>query len=105
IDPAKVKPLDHAGAFFQVKGPVNIGRAPQGHPVISQAGGSEPGQALAARTADIVFSVVQDLEEAKAGYAALKARLPAYGRAPDDVRVLPGVMPVVGRTDREARDK
>lgn len=105
IDPTKVRSLDHEGPFFKVKGPVNIGRAPQGHPVISQAGGSEPGQVLAARTADIVFSVVQDMDEAKAGYAALKARLPAYGRTADDVRVLPGVMPVVGRTDREARDK
>lgn len=105
IDPARVKPLDHEGAFFKVKGPVNIGRAPQGHPIISQAGGSEPGQQLAARTADLVFAVVQDIDEARAGYQALKARLPALGRRPEEVRVLPGVMPVVGRTDREARDK
>ena len=105
IDPAKVRTLDHEGPFFQVKGPLNIGRAPQGRPVILQAGGSEAGQALAARTADVVFSVVQDLEEARAHYAALKALLPPLGRRPEDVIVLPGVMPVVGRTDREAFDK
>ena len=58
--------------FFKVKGPLNIGRSPQGQPIVLQAGGSEAGQALAARTADIVFSVVQDIEEAKAGYASLK---------------------------------
>ena len=51
-----------------------------------------------------MFSVVQDKEEAKAGYAALKARLPEFGRAPDDLVVLPGVMPVVGRTDADARE-
>ncbi|ODN69397.1 LLM class flavin-dependent oxidoreductase [Methylobrevis pamukkalensis] len=102
IDPARVHALDHAGAFFKVKGPVNIGRAPQGRPVVLQAGGSEPGQILAARTADVVFSVVQEIGEARAQYAALKARLAAFGRTEAEVTVLPGVMPVVGRTDEEA---
>ncbi len=105
IDPAKVHSLDHEGTFFKVKGPLNIGRAPQGRPVVLQAGGSDAGLDLAARTADVVFSVVQDLDEAKAAYAALKNRLPSFGRQAADVTVLPGVMPVVGRTDREARDK
>ncbi|WP_245214541.1 LLM class flavin-dependent oxidoreductase [Roseomonas indoligenes] len=105
IDPSRVRALDHDGPHFQVKGPVNIGRSPQGHPVVLQAGGSEPGHALAAATADVVFSVVQDFEEARAGYAALKARLPPLGRRPEDVTILPGVMPVVGRTDKEAFDK
>ena len=102
IDPAKVKPLNHVGEFFTVKGPVNIGRAPQGHPVVLQAGGSAPGQALAARTADVVFSVVQDFDEARAQYGEFKARLAALGRRAEDVAILPGVMPVVGRTDAEA---
>ena len=38
IDPSKVRPLDHRGRFFQVKGPINMARCPQGHPVIIQAG-------------------------------------------------------------------
>jgi FMN-dependent oxidoreductase (nitrilotriacetate monooxygenase family) len=105
IDPARLHAIDHDGAFFKVKGPLNIGRSPQGHPVVLQAGGSDAGQALAARTADVVFSVVQDIDEAKAGYAALKKRLPAFGRKVDDVTVLPGVMPIVGRTDKEAFEK
>src|ERR1700730_15211024 len=105
IDPQKLRSIDHVGRFFKVKGPINIGRAPQGRPVVLQTGGSEPGQALAARTADVVFSVTQDLDEAKAAYASVKNRLPAYGRSADELTILPGVMPVVGRTDREARDK
>ena len=105
IDPAKVRTLDHAGAHFTVKGPLNIGRAPQGRPVILQAGGSGAGQALAARTADVVFSVVQDLDEARSHYAGFKALLPGFGRQPGDAVMLPGVMPVVGRTDRDAFDK
>jgi FMN-dependent oxidoreductase (nitrilotriacetate monooxygenase family) len=105
IDPAKVHALDHVGPFFQVKGPLNISRSPQGQPVVLQAGGSAPGQRLAAKSADVVFSVVQDHGEAQAQYAGFKALLPEFGRRPEEVTVLPGVMPVVGRTDREAFDK
>jgi alkanesulfonate monooxygenase SsuD/methylene tetrahydromethanopterin reductase-like flavin-dependent oxidoreductase (luciferase family) len=73
--------------------------------VVLQAGGSAPGLDLAARTADVVFAVVQDFAEAQAQYATLKSRLPAHGRLPKAVAVLPGVMPVVGRTDAEAFEK
>lgn len=105
IDPAKVRSLDHEGRFFKVKGPLNIGRCPQGQPIILQAGSSEVGLELAARTADVVFSVVQDFSEAQLAYRALKDRLPRFGRKAEDVAVLPGVMPVIGATDAEAREK
>ena len=105
IDASKVRRLDHKGRFFQVRGPVNMARCPQGHPVIIQAGGSPSGLELAARTADVVFSVVQELESAKAAYADLKGRMAKYGRSPDTIAVLPGVMPIIGATDAEAREK
>jgi FMN-dependent oxidoreductase (nitrilotriacetate monooxygenase family) len=104
IDPDKVRTLDHKGRFFQVKGPINISRSPQGHPVIVQAGGSPSGLELAARTADVVFSVVQDLEGARVAYADLKGRMAKYGRAADELAVLPGVMPIIGASDAEARE-
>ncbi|MBB3896666.1 LLM class flavin-dependent oxidoreductase [Roseococcus suduntuyensis] len=105
VDPARLHKLNHEGAHFSVQGPLNIGRSPQGRPVILQAGGSDAGLDLAARTADVVFAVVQEFEEARTQYAALKSRLPALGRRPEEVAVLPGVMPIVGRTEREALDK
>ena len=105
VDETKVRPLNHKGRFFQVKGPMTTARCPQGRPVIIQAGSSEPGLALAARTAEVVFSVAQDLGEARIAYQALKTRLPQYNRTAADVALLPGVMPVIGRTDAEARDK
>jgi FMN-dependent oxidoreductase (nitrilotriacetate monooxygenase family) len=105
IDPAKVRPLDHKGRFFQVTGPINMARCPQGHPVIIQAGGSPSGLELAARTADVVFSVVQELGAAKVAYADLKGRMAKYGRTPDQLAVLPGVMPVIGHSESEAREK
>jgi FMN-dependent oxidoreductase (nitrilotriacetate monooxygenase family) len=105
IDPARVRPLDHKGRFFEVKGPINMARCPQGHPVIIQAGGSPSGLELAARTADVVFSVVQELGAAKAAYADLKGRMAKYGRTADQLAVLPGVMPIIGQSEAEAREK
>lgn len=105
VDAEKVRPLNHSGRFFKVRGPINMARAPQGHPVIIQAGGSPSGLELAARTADVVFSVVQELGPAKAAYADLKGRMAKYGRSPDDLAVLPGVMTIAGETEAEARAK
>ena len=35
----------------------------------------------------------------------MKGRLAQFGREPDDLKIMPGVMPIVGRTESEARDK
>lgn len=104
IDDGRVRPLNHQGRFFKVRGPINMARAPQGHPVIIQAGGSPSGLDLAARTADVVFSVVQELAPAKAAYADLKGRMAKYGRPPEALAVLPGVMTIIGNSDAEARE-
>lgn len=105
LDAAKVRELNHVGGFFSVKGPLNIERSPQGHPLIIQAGGSAEGMNLSARVADIVFAVVQDPDEAKKGYDRLKQLAVEHGRSEGDLRILPGVMPIVGETDADARKK
>ncbi|MGL4285288.1 MAG: LLM class flavin-dependent oxidoreductase [Phreatobacter sp.] len=105
FDPAKVHQLDHRGKHFKVRGPLNIPRPPQGHPVVIQAGSSEPGKELAARSAEAIFTAQQTLEDAVAFYSDVKGRLARYGREPDDIKIMPGVFPVVGRTTSEARDK
>ena len=105
FDESQVKPLNHQGPHFSVKGPLNTGRCPQGQPLVLQAGGSERGQNLAARTADVVFSVVQDFEEARVAYSDLKERIRRFGRDPDSVTILPGVMPIIGDTDEQAKEQ
>ena len=106
LDRSKVRPLNHKGRFFSVKGPLNIERCPQGHPLIIQAGGSPPGQELSARSADLVFSVVNgDAVSAKAAYDGLKQRVVKHGRAPEHVAILPGVMPIIGESDQQAKDE
>jgi N-acetyl-S-(2-succino)cysteine monooxygenase len=105
FDPSKLHTLDHAGKHFRVKGPLNIERPPQGHPVIVQAGSSEPGRELAAATAEAIFTAWTSLEEAQAFYRDVKGRLARYGRRPDELLILPGISPVVGRTHQEAQAK
>src|SRR5882672_795506 len=106
LDTSKIQTLDHKGRFFSVKGPLNIERTPQGHPIIIQAGGSPSGQELSARSADLVFSVVNgDKGSAKTAYDSLKQRVVKHGRAPHELPILPGVMPIIGDTDEQAKEQ
>lgn len=101
-DGSKAHTLNHEGKWFHVRGPLNVARPVQGHPVIVQAGASEPGKELAARTAEVIFTAWQTLEEAQAFYADVKGRLAKYGRSPDSLKIMPGVFPIIGRTEEEA---
>jgi N-acetyl-S-(2-succino)cysteine monooxygenase len=105
FEPDRVHILAHQGEYFRVRGPLNVPRAPQGHPVVIEAGSSEPGKTLAAENADVVFTNQSSLELAQAFFADLKGRLGQHGRAPDDVKILPGLFAVIGRTRQEAQDK
>ncbi|WP_265548197.1 LLM class flavin-dependent oxidoreductase [Roseomonas mucosa] len=103
-DPAGMHVLDHHGKHFSVRGPLNASRPPQGHPVIIQAGSSGPGQDLAARTADVVFTAQGELGEAQAFYRSLKGRLAQYGRPREAITIMPGVFTVIGRDRVEAEE-
>ncbi|KOX58705.1 nitrilotriacetate monooxygenase [Streptomyces purpurogeneiscleroticus] len=105
FDPDKLGLLAHAGAHFSVRGPLNVPRPPQGHPVVVQAGSSEAGKALAARTAEVIFTAQQTLEDAVDFYGDVKLRMARHGRNPDHLKIMPGAFPVVGRTEAEAQDK
>ncbi|HBO3777799.1 TPA: LLM class flavin-dependent oxidoreductase [Pseudomonas aeruginosa] len=103
FDPAKLHVLDHKGEFFSVRGPLNVARPPQGHPVLVQAGASEAGKALAARVAEVIFAMAESIPSAQTFYADVKQRAAALGRDPDGIKILPGITPFVGRTRDEAQ--
>ena len=105
FDPAKLHPPHHKGKHFSVDGALNVPRPPQGYPVIVQAGQSEPGLELAARTAEVVFTAQQNLEDAQAFYRELKGRLPKFGRTADQLKIMPGVSIYVAATEEEAQAK
>lgn len=105
FDPAKLHPLRHRGEHFSVRGPLNVSRSPQGRPVVVQAGASPAGRDLAARTAEVIFVAHQTFDEARAFYRDIKGRAVEYGRDPDDIKIMPGIFPVIGRSQAEAEDK
>jgi FMN-dependent oxidoreductase (nitrilotriacetate monooxygenase family) len=102
LDEQKIHSLNHKGEFFTVAGPLNASRSPQGQPVIVQAGSSSSGQHFAARFAEVMFTVQHDIEEARKFYAGVKSQVLAAGRSADHCKIMPGVFPVVARTDEEA---
>ena len=105
FDREKLRALNHKGRFFQVEGPLNIQRSPQGQPVIFQAGASDAGIGLAGRHADAVFANHVPLEEAQSFYRSIKTSAVAHGRRADEVKVFPSAGPIVGRTQAEAEEK
>jgi FMN-dependent oxidoreductase (nitrilotriacetate monooxygenase family) len=105
LRPERVHVLDHQGAHFQVRGPLNVARSPQGRPVVFHAGQSEQGRDLAAFAADCVFASAPTKEAGIALRDDLRRRTEAYGRSPDAIRILPGLTTYVGRTVEEAREQ
>ncbi|TMV52700.1 LLM class flavin-dependent oxidoreductase [Paenibacillus mesophilus] len=104
IDPGKVHEIHFKGSKYSVKGPLNIPRPPQGYPVLVQAGSSEAGKELAAKTAEVVFTAQQTLGAGREFYTDVKGRLGKYGRTRDDLVILPGLAPIIADTEAEARD-
>ena len=101
-DLAKIRAIDHAGRYQQVRGPLNLPRSPQGHPVLVQAGSSVPGREFAATYAEAVFTAHLQVESARQFYDDIKARVQQKGRSTDSLLVLPGISPILGSTEAEA---
>jgi FMN-dependent oxidoreductase (nitrilotriacetate monooxygenase family) len=104
-DAERVHRIDHTGTHFRVRGPINVPPTPQRHPLLVQAGSSDDGKAFAARYAEAVFTAQQTLAEGQAFYADLKRQVAAVGRDPAQLVILPGIVPVIGGTEEEARHK
>ncbi|AJE81331.1 FMNH2-dependent monooxygenase [Streptomyces albus] len=100
----RVRAIRHQGTYFRVDGPLNVRRSPQGYPLLVQAGSSEDGKEFAARYAEAVFTAQQTLEEGIAFYKDVKQRAEALGRSPEGIKILPGIVPVIGETEAEARE-
>lgn len=105
FDPAKFHMLNHRGRWFRVRGPLNVARPVQGYPVVVQAGSSDTGKEFAAETAEVVFTAQRTIDQAQSFYSDLKERMAKYGRRPEHLKIMPGIFPIVGRTQQEAAEK
>ncbi|MFC3799121.1 LLM class flavin-dependent oxidoreductase [Cohnella sp. GCM10012308] len=104
-DTSKLHASDFRGKWHFSRGPLNVPRPPQGYPVLIQAGSSEPGQNFAARIGEVIFTAQPTLASAQAFYKSVKAKLAAYGRSEDSLKIMPGLSPILGSTEDEARRK
>lgn len=102
--PNRVRTIDHAGEFYRVRGPLDVPPSPQRVPLLVQAGSSAQGAAFAARYADFIFTVQSNRERAKAFRDRIRtlANRTQPGR---QVRVMPGLIPVVADTDEKAHQR
>jgi len=104
VDVDRIRDLDHRGEFFGVKGPSTIRRSPQEWPVLVQAGQSADGIELGSTYADIIYAVQPERAGAIDFYSMYKDKVRGKGRDPERVKILPGIMPIVGRTQNEAEE-
>jgi FMN-dependent oxidoreductase (nitrilotriacetate monooxygenase family) len=102
-DASHIHTLNHRGAHYSVRGPLTLPRSPQGRPVLYQSGSSGPGRDLAARFADAVFTPQNTISAAKEFRTDVRRRTEEFGRSPDDIKIIPGLLPVLGGTEAEAR--
>jgi alkanesulfonate monooxygenase SsuD/methylene tetrahydromethanopterin reductase-like flavin-dependent oxidoreductase (luciferase family) len=102
FDPEKMHLLDHKGAYFSVRGPLNVAPSPQDMPVLVMSGLSEPDLNVGARVADVILLDEQTVGRAKACHDDLKRRVAAFGRNPNAVKVLMNVAPVIDGAGAQA---
>lgn len=100
-----IETVAYHGKQFDISGQFTLPRSPQVHPVLLWAGNSSEGREIAAAQADMVFCKERDLEDGQAFYADVKRRLARYGRAWDDLKIMPGASYVLGDTEEEARER
>jgi FMN-dependent oxidoreductase (nitrilotriacetate monooxygenase family) len=102
-DASRVHAINHRGAHYTVRGPITLPRSPQGRPVLYQSGSSRSGRDLAARFADAVFTPQNTIAAAQEFRTDVRGRTKERGRSPDDIKIIPGLLPILGGTEAEAR--
>ena len=103
LDADRVRPIDHAGTYFTVKGPLNIPPLPQRRPVQFQAGQSAAGVELGARFAEVVFTSLPTLEDAVTYTKSIRARATELGRADGLPLIMSSFHATYGASEEEVR--
>ena len=101
--PERIRSINQRGDFYNIAGPLNLPRCPQGRPVLVQAGSSDTGRRFAARHADAVFTAHMAKATAQEFYADLKMLAAAEGRRPEEVLILPGLSTMIAGSETEAK--
>src|SRR5260370_15335632 len=105
VDHTKVHAVNYSGKYFSTRGPLTSGPAPQGQPVIAQAGGSPRGRKFAAAHADTIVVNAKGIEAMRAYRDDVHKHMVAQGRKPSDCKVLYLINPIIGETKEGAEDR
>jgi len=103
-EPDKLHEINHVGKYYDVRGPFTFPRTPQGHPVLIQAGSSDAGIKLGSAVGDLIYTAQPAKDKSVEFYTRYKAAVAGTGRDPEKVRIIPGIMPIVGETEAEAKE-
>jgi len=93
------------GKYVGSRGPLYIPPSEQGQPIIFHAGGSPNAHELAGRFANVVIGATFSIEDAKAQRNAFRASAKSYGRDPDEIKYIPGLMTTITKDRRSALDR
>ncbi|MDM5335338.1 LLM class flavin-dependent oxidoreductase [Ureibacillus composti] len=104
-DPEKVHDIRHEGKYYKVPGAHLSEPSPQRTPVLFQAGASTKGRAFAARNAELIFIGAPNIAAAKETVRKIREDIQKTGRSQDEVKILTMFVPIVGRTEEEAKQK
>lgn len=104
-DPSKVRRINHHGQHYDVQGPHLSEPSPQRTPVIFQAGMSDRGRNFAASHAECVFVVRTSTHAIPGIRKDFEKRLNEKGRSISEIKLIGGVSPIVGGTEKEAINK
>lgn len=102
IDRDKLHHVDFRGTSFSVKGPSIVPRPPQGHPVRVVDATDPPARRTAARYADVALVRAASAAQAAAVRDHLRADAKGFGRNPDELRVLAGLLVDLGDGEHAA---
>jgi len=104
-DKDKIRPINLQGKFVGSRGPLYIPPSEQGQPIIFHAGGSPNAHELAGRFANVVIGAAFTIEDARAQRNAFRASAMSYGRDPDEIKYIPGLMTTIAKDRRSALDR
>lgn len=104
-DPTKIHRIEHKGKYFSMAGAQQTHPSPQRTPVLFQAGSSIAGNAFGAKHSEVIFTGQPTLEKMKAYSAAIRAQAKEYGRDPSSLKIIQSILPIIGKTEEEAKAK
>ncbi|WP_223808799.1 NtaA/DmoA family FMN-dependent monooxygenase [Rufibacter hautae] len=101
----QIVPINLQGKYVGSRGPLYIPPSEQGQPIIFHAGGSPNAHELAGRFANAVIGAAFTIEDARAQRNAFRAAAKRYGRDPDEIKYIPGLMTTIAKDRRTALDR